>query len=1002
MNFIKIANLQVPVFEGKKGFITETKIIETDTTLKNLQNILYPLLENESILLVGDAGVGKNALIYYINYLRNLPTTRYSFNEDTLPEDLIGSYRLLSNGKGFEWVSGPIVRAIEEGVSFVADEMNLSSPSVLKRFSTVYESSYIDLMEANGERIKAENGFNFIATANPSEGFEGRKAISYDITKYFSTIYLDPYSPDELLFILKKLYPELTESILISAVRITLETEKRISENELGKGDLEKYHFNLRTLKKLCNRFMEFNCNEKDITYREIFQLYAEPFRKREDREKQIELIKNEIQFSSESKKGIQFSFDKNILYCQDKKINSNETILKNQFAKIPVTESMKSFLEKIITSIQLKENILIEYKEEDDVSFLLDLIANLKGNKIETVHLSKGIHTSDILGALKPVNENSVEWIDGPLTKGIREGSTILITGLETVGAELVEKLNMLTDDARSITLPAESGDIEVIRLKEESQIIAIKLFRKTKSVPTISRAFRNRFTSILFPDLEEEQTVSEILKFYLDEKELISLMQNFHSKIKELSLKRVIGSANLTPYSFGLNNLLKWKKHILDYSNEENLEEVIIRGARIYYINQISDPKERNDIFKLIESLIKKNPLPQNLKEKLESKKKTFTESINLDKSLWWDPKDHQRDANTGKAELKNSGKPLKKGIEINTPETGGNTKEGGDAWYGEETRGNMGAGEPSGGGGAWGYRTEELYKQFLAKRKILWNYSMSVSLSEYKDLFSKSLEEVEMNLESLFDPDIDITRMYKTEGKRIDARKYISFKNGKGDSKVFDKTIIDKNDEKLKGVEVVFLVCKARRIFNFEYSVATLSAMLTSAHILNGHSVKFAIHSYSDRMNKKDRIDLINLKEMEEEYTPVKEEEMFSSLTKDWQGDSVHEFSLLEDCDRYFTETAKTKIIVMISDFRGQRGKVDVEREIDSWENKKLKGEVIKNSKKDYVFLAVGLGNRYIAENLFEWSIQVTAENFSSMPNLIGSEITRLIHTHHSLRS
>ncbi len=1001
MDFVTIAGLKVPKFENKKGFIPDVKIIETDTTLKNLQNILYPVLENESVLLVGDAGVGKNALIYYINSKRNLPTIRYSFNEDTLPEDLLGSYRLSLGGKGFEWINGPLIQAMKSGVSFVADEMNLSSPNVLKRFASCYESRFIQLIESNGERINSESGFGFIATQNPSEGFEGRKNISFDITKHFSTIYLDAYTPDELFFILKQLYPELTESIIQVSIRINLETEKRVILNELGKGDLEKYHFNLRTLKKLAVRFMKFNCSDTEIAYREIFNLYVEPFRRKEDRDKQIELISAELGYKEKSSANIKFQFQNEELFYADKKILSNEKLVKENLASIPFSKSISLFLEKVITSIELKENILIEFKEEDDLNYLLPLITNLSGRKVETIHLSKGIHTSDILGALKPVSETKVEWLDGPLAKAIKEESTILILGLETVGAELVEKLNMLTDDAKSISLPAESGEENLIHLGEHSRIFACKLFRKTKSTPTISRAFRNRFTSVLFPDLEEVETLSEILNFYFEDKELVSVMQNFHTKVKEISVKRLIGSANLSPYIFGLINLLKWKKHIFDYLDEENLEEVIFRGAKIYYINQISDPKERADVIKLLESILKKTPLPKSLKEKLESKKKTFTESINLDKSLWWDPKDHFREANTGKAELKNSGKPLKKGIEINTPETGGNTKEGADAWYGEETRGNMGQGEPAGGGGAWGYRTEELYKQFLQKRKLLWNYSMNVSLKEFKDLFSKSLEEVEMNLESLFDPDLDITRMYKSEGKRVDARKYISFQNGKGDFKVFDKTIIDKKEEKLKGVEVIFLVSKARRIFNFEYSVATLSAMLTSAHILNEHNVKFGIYTYSDRFNKKDVIDLICIKELEEDYTSNKEEEMFTSLTKDWQGDSVYEFSLIEDVDKYFSAEADTKIIVMISDFRGQRGKVEVEREIDSFENRKLKEQILKNQKKDYVFLGVGLGNRYIAENLFESSIQITADNFSNMPNLIGTEITKLIHVHHALR-
>lgn len=1005
METTQIAGIQVPVFKNQTHIpIFPSDFIETPTSTKNLQNILYPLLEGYPVLLVGDAGVGKNALIYHINYMRNHPTIRFSFNEDTLPEDLIGSYRLLMSGNGFEWVNGPLINAMRLGTSFVADEMNLTSPAVIKRFATVYESSHIDLLEGDGSQLLADRGFHFIATQNPAEGFEGRKSLPYEITRNFAVVYIDEYPPEEILFILNRLYPELNSDLITACIKITMETEKAITGSDLGKGDLEKYHFNLRTLKKICNRLSYYDSNDKQIVYREINNLYVEPFRKEEDRQAQQQLIEQQLGFSGQNIESTNFFLREGSLYCNDKTLEvENETAIQNLLISIPLTVAVRKFLEKIITSIQMKENILIEYRQEDDINFLVPLMTGLPGQKIEFVNLSKGIHTSDILGGLKPTANNEIQWIDGPLTRGVRNNAIIAITALEAAGAELIEKLNMLLDDARSLSLPPESGEKLPLQLQDKSVIFAWKLFRSTKSTPTISRAFRNRFTSYIFPILDTKESLKEILEFYLPESTLTDILIEFHSKIKTLSHKRVIGSANLTPYIFGLSNMIRWKDHIL-HNNTDDREAFLAavkKGAMIYYINQISDPKERENLRRIIEQAVDHGTFPDNLYEKIEDKKKTYTISTDLEKIKWWDPALHKRKANTGKAKLQNSGKPLKKGIEINTPETGGNTKEGPDAWYGKDTRGNKGQGEPAGGGGAWGYRTDELYKQFLAKRKILWDYTIHVSLEEFKKVFEHQMEEVELNLEKLFDPEIDITRTYQNEGKRIDTRKYIAFKNGRGDTRVFDKTIIDKKDERLKGVEVVFLVSKARRIFNFEFSIAVLSALMTSSHILNQHNVRFAVHTYSDRMNRKDRIDLHCIKNFEEDYEIHKEEEMFNALCVDWQGDSVYEYLLLENCETYFTNEASTRIIIMLSDFRGQRGKSYIEHEIQSVENKKLKQEVQKNMNKSYIFLGVGIGNRNLAEHIFPESLHIHAENFANMPNLLGGEISRLILTHHSNR-
>lgn len=1003
MSTVSIAGVSVPMHSGgRSSLIFPSDLVETDSTKIHLQNILYPMLEGRPVLLVGDAGVGKNSLIYYINQKIQKPTLRFSLNEDTLPEDLIGSYRILLDGKGFEWADGPLTTALREGASFVADEMNLATPHILKRFSSIYESNFLDLLEGAGDRIHGVNGFQFIGTQNPSEGFEGRKPLPFDITKHFSVVYIDPHTPDEILFILKKLYPDLQEDFIKKAIRTSIHSEKMVKLGEIGRGDLEKYHFNIRVLKKLCERVLLFGKDDESIYQREVNNLFLEPFRKKDDQAKIRDLIQEEWGDPYSKDYPVKLLVKDSNFYCNDKMVPiQKEEATKELLNQFPLPEPILDFLEKLVTGLQNQENILIEYREDQDPQLFFPLFTELLGLPVELVSLSKGVHTSDIVGSLKPIGQNEVGWTDGPLTRGIRRGGVIVITGLESAGAELVEKMNMLTDDARSLALPPESGAIEPIQLQEWSRVIAFKTFRQSKSQPTISRAFRNRFTPILFPELEDISTLQEVLSFYLPSGFLPEAMSRYHLRLKDLSQKRTIGSANLVPYSFGVSNLLKWKDHILHY-NEADVKSVALRGGKISYSNQISDPKERAELEKILDYSLQGIEAESELFEKIEEKKKTFTTPTDIEKKRWWDPELHKRDPLTGKAKRLNSGDPLKRGIEINTPETGGNTKEGPDAWYGKDTRGNMGQGEPSGGGGAWGYRTEELYKQFLKKRRLLWDYRMVVSKEEFMEIFGRELEEVEMNLERLFDPEVDITRMYRMEGSRIDARRYINYKNGKGDSRVFDKTLIEKNEEKLKGVEVAILVSKCRRVFNFDYSVAVLSALLTTAYILRDHEIDFSVHSYSDLKNAKDKIDIIQAKRSEDEFDEVAESELFHFFTQGWEGDSIPEYQVLENLESYFHPDSQTRIVVLLSDFRGQRAKAEIEDEIGGRESSLLREVVSKGEGKNYIFFGVGLGSRYIAEHIFHDSIQITSENFYNMPNLIGSEISRLILTHHSQRA
>jgi midasin (ATPase involved in ribosome maturation) len=187
--------------------------------------------------------------------------------------------------------------------------------------------------------------------------------------------------------------------------------------------------------------------NEKSILLREVMALYSDCFRNSEDKKEQEELIRSEFLSKDINKiSDIKLFVDSSYLYCNDKKIILKDPEkVKKILRSRPLTSEVLEFLEKIITCIQMGENILIEYSNEDDSLFLLDLATQITGNDIEYVNLCKGIHTSDILGALKPI-ENQIVWLDGPLSRGIKENKIICITSLEAAGAELIEKLNSTT----------------------------------------------------------------------------------------------------------------------------------------------------------------------------------------------------------------------------------------------------------------------------------------------------------------------------------------------------------------------------------------------------------------------------------------------------------------------------------------------------------------------------------------------------------------------------
>ncbi|MCB1304393.1 MAG: AAA family ATPase, partial [Leptospiraceae bacterium] len=632
MASVQIAGYNVPSFHEDPGWIPETNIILTPTTTANLRKILPAIVQNRPLLLVGDAGVGKNALIYYINSLRKHPTIRYSFNEDTLPEDLVGSYRLDPNTHGFVWSDGPLSQAMRQGSTFVADEMNLASPEVLKRFQSIFSDHYLEMLEGDATRIDPAPGFQFVATQNPAEGFEGRKNLPREIQKYFITVYLDAYPTAELVSILHGLFPEVPQDILNAVVHINRDVEDAVIRKKIGSRDLERYHFNLRNLTRLTRRIED----KPSALYQELQDVYLRPFRTTEDHVEVKGMFENRLKefglwtLLDKKEKATElaansdgrFSIGRAVLNISEfhtsnapdaETFQTNLEKAAREFVPVPARADI---LESIGRAIQFKENVLLEGDADVEPDEYVRFFARALGRDLHVVTLSRGMHTADVMGGLKPASgagkEAAVDWVDGPLTRAVKNGEFILIQGLEAAGPELVEKLNMLMDDARALMLPPESGSNDPVFLPGESRIFGVKFYRSQRTAPTVSRAFRNRFTCYTIPTVEDPESIRAILRSELgldDEegKELVRLMQQFHTLIREKARKREIGAANLQPYRYGLTNLRRFSDSIgwavvePENLSESKLREILQEGAGIAYLNEIADPVEREKMFQM-----------------------------------------------------------------------------------------------------------------------------------------------------------------------------------------------------------------------------------------------------------------------------------------------------------------------------------------------------------------------------------------------------------------
>ncbi|MBU0503874.1 MAG: AAA family ATPase, partial [Candidatus Omnitrophica bacterium] len=207
-----ISNLNTAKLENA-NIIPQIEIVVTPTNKKYLEGILKDVELAENILLVGDAGVGKDSLILYLAKQQNMPCQIMSLSEETEVRDLLVRQTFGEKEAGrTEWQDSILVDSMRKGYWVVLDEVDKVSAGVLASLNNLLQ--FKDVTLPNRELIKANSGFRVFATMNPPRPPYTGNLLSGELEDRFSVHYIDYLPKDEEILILKSHAPNVVENLL--------------------------------------------------------------------------------------------------------------------------------------------------------------------------------------------------------------------------------------------------------------------------------------------------------------------------------------------------------------------------------------------------------------------------------------------------------------------------------------------------------------------------------------------------------------------------------------------------------------------------------------------------------------------------------------------------------------------------------------------------------------------------------------------------------------------
>ncbi|XP_034190386.2 midasin [Osmia lignaria lignaria] len=587
---------------------------------------------NEPVLLIGETGGGKTTVCQLLSVIRRQKLSIVNCHMHTEASDFLGSLRPVrehkENRKLFEWVDGPLVKAMKSGGFFLVDEISLADDSVLERLNSLLEPERKLLIaeQSSAEEnatVTAHENFIFVGTMNPG-GDYGKKELSPALRNRFTEIWCEgSASFDDLQSIMiHNLREEFKESVSAGIIEFL----KWLQATEIGKKLVVSVRDILTWVNFInCCKNMEIG----DAFYHGAALSYIDGLGSgltavensknlKDFKKSSLKFIEHQVQTTLKSKlllncegfdvEDREDEFGINPFYVK----KGNEKISSNiGFAFKSPTTRMNTL--KVLRALQLQKPILLEGSPGVGKTSLVSALAKASGHRLLRLNLSDQTDISDLFGADLPVEggkPGEFSWTDGPFLRAMKNGDWILLDELNLASQSVLEGLNACLDHRGEVYIP-ELG--MTFKVKPGTRLFGCQNpLRQGGARRGLPKSFLNRFTQV-FVDTLEQKDLKFILKTQFPElpEQLLDKMIQFNEEIS--SQAGITWAHQGSPWEMNLRDVTRWCEITMAaFTRNSKKSYNPGNGAKLIYVDRMRTNEDKNNVIEIYNRIFSPTDYP------------------------------------------------------------------------------------------------------------------------------------------------------------------------------------------------------------------------------------------------------------------------------------------------------------------------------------------------------------------------------------------------------